>query len=296
MAGGRENRGKAPARPAGDKQADYKYGKVVNRMGDQKAVFFDIDGTLWDRYNYIPSSAAEAIRRLQAGGHLAFINTGRTRAFIQDPNLLGIGFDGIISGCGTLIEYHDRTLFEYEFEPRELEEILQILDRYRYRTILEGRDYLYFEDKDFADDPYGQKLIRELGSRRRTIRQDWGRWICGKLSADMRDADRDDRAAVYAALSDRLDFIIHNDHVVEFAPAGYSKGSGLKHVCSLLGINMEDTYAFGDSVNDTEMFRMAGTAVVMGNAPDHVKAMGDHVTDSLYEDGILTGLTHLGLI
>lgn len=265
-------------------------------MGERKAVFFDIDGTLWDRYNYIPPSAADGIQRLREKGHLAFINTGRTRAFIQDPDLLGIGFDGIVSGCGTLIEYHDRVLFEYAFEPAELERILQILGRHRYRTILEGRDYLYFEDEDFADDPYGQKLIRELGSRRRTIREDQGRWICGKLSADMRDADQDDRAAVRAALSERLDFIIHNENVVEFAPMGYSKGSGLRHLCSLLGIDTEDTYAFGDSVNDTEMFKAAGTAVVMGNAPDHVKTMGDYVTSSLYDDGILNGLIHYGLV
>lgn len=36
------------------------------------AIFFDIDGTLWDRENQIPESTKEAIGRLQENGHLSF--------------------------------------------------------------------------------------------------------------------------------------------------------------------------------------------------------------------------------
>ena len=42
-----------------------------------KAVFFDIDGTLWDETFIVPDSAVDAIRQLRKNGHLAFINTGR---------------------------------------------------------------------------------------------------------------------------------------------------------------------------------------------------------------------------
>lgn len=37
-------------------------------------------------------------------GQLAFLCSGRTRAFIQDERLLALGFDGIVAGCGTWIE------------------------------------------------------------------------------------------------------------------------------------------------------------------------------------------------
>ena len=70
-----------------------------------KAAFFDIDGTLWDSCNEIPESTVEAIRKLRENGNLAFLCSGRTRAYIQNPSLLEIGFDGIVSGCGTMIEY-----------------------------------------------------------------------------------------------------------------------------------------------------------------------------------------------
>ena len=69
-----------------------------------KAVFFDIDGTLWDFYNQIPVSTVTAIRELRKNGHYAFICSGRARAYIQHPDLFAIGFDGVVAGCGTHVE------------------------------------------------------------------------------------------------------------------------------------------------------------------------------------------------
>ena len=63
-----------------------------------KAVFFDIDGTIWDAHMWIPESTKRAIRALRENGHLTFICSGRTRAFIQAEELLDLGFDGIIAG------------------------------------------------------------------------------------------------------------------------------------------------------------------------------------------------------
>lgn len=63
---------------------------------EKSAVFFDIDGTLWDYNNYIPDSCREGIKKLRENGHLAFICSGRSRAFIQNEDLLSLGFDGIV--------------------------------------------------------------------------------------------------------------------------------------------------------------------------------------------------------
>lgn len=55
------------------------------------AIFFDIDGTLWDRDNNIPQSTKEAIHQLQENGHQTFLCSGRTRVFINSEELLGMG-------------------------------------------------------------------------------------------------------------------------------------------------------------------------------------------------------------
>ena len=80
-------------------------------MAVRKALFFDIDGTLWDWNNKIPESTVQALYRLRKNGHLTFLCSGRSRAYIQNPRLFEIGFDGVVSGCGTMIEYGDKTVF-----------------------------------------------------------------------------------------------------------------------------------------------------------------------------------------
>ena len=77
-----------------------------------KAAFFDIDGTLWDEKNFIPDSTRRAIKELRENGVLTFLNSGRCRAFINNKDLLSLGFDGIVSGCGTMIELHDDVIYK----------------------------------------------------------------------------------------------------------------------------------------------------------------------------------------
>ena len=36
----------------------------------------------------------------------------KNRSPIQNPRLFEIGFDGVVSGCGTMIEYGDKTNFK----------------------------------------------------------------------------------------------------------------------------------------------------------------------------------------
>ena len=57
-------------------------------MSEQKALFFDIDGTIWNEKNVIPDSCREAFRQLHKRGHLTFICSGRARGYIQNEDLL----------------------------------------------------------------------------------------------------------------------------------------------------------------------------------------------------------------
>ena len=63
------------------------------------------------------------------------------------------------------------------------------------------------------------------------------------------------------------------------------KGNGLRHLCRLLDIPMENAMAIGDSGNDESILRTAGLGVAMGNAPDFIKAIADEVTEPYDRDG-----------
>ncbi|MBQ9631873.1 MAG: HAD family hydrolase [Lachnospiraceae bacterium] len=260
---------------------------------NRKLLFFDIDGTLWDNESFIPESTVTAIRRARDNGHMAFINSGRSRGFIQSKELLGIGFDGIVSGCGTSFEYGGETVYYHRIENDYLARIIEILRSFSFRPILEGREFLYMDDEEFAHEPFGQKLKRELGDRLLSIREYWGRWEVSKLSCANLAGEHQ---ACREALKDDFEFMVHSPEVVEMSPKGYDKGVGIRKVCEYFGADIADTIAFGDSTNDLAMLEAAGVSVVMGNGTREAKQAADLVTKELHEEGIFYACRKLGLI
>ena len=67
---------------------------------------------------------------------------------------------------------------------------------------------------------------------------------------------------------------------------GVSKGKALEALVSHLGIPLADVIAIGDGANDISLLATAGLAVAMGNAPDELKAVADHVTLDVDRSGV----------
>ena len=259
----------------------------------KKAVFFDIDGTLWDEKSWIPDSTRAAISKLKENGHLAFICTGRTKGFVRDENLLSLGFDGIIAGCGTYIEYNGKQLYYHRLENTVVANALQVMKDCKMVVILEGRQHLYLDAEQFEGNAYAGKLARELGDDLLRISGNENRWEVSKFSAAAMD---DSYFKARELLADDFDCLIHGMHAIEFVPKGFSKASGIQKACGLLEIDREDTYAFGDSVNDLDMLSYVAHGIAMGNGTDEAKQTAEYVTSPLKEDGIYHGLEHYGLI
>ena len=169
-----------------------------------KAVFFDIDGTLWDVNSVIPESTVEAIHALQKNGHMAFINTGRTRAFIRRRNLLDIGFDGICCGCGTMLEIDGKAEYYYRIPEDFAVYTVETIRKYAFRPVLEGRYHLYLDDEDFAEDFFGMKLKEEMGEDLWTIKDHWGDWEISKFSCSTPQPEADVEAAKQAGMNEYI--------------------------------------------------------------------------------------------
>ncbi|MBR1390059.1 MAG: Cof-type HAD-IIB family hydrolase [Lachnospiraceae bacterium] len=259
----------------------------------KKAVFFDIDGTLWDEKNDIPESTGTGIRKLRENGHLAFLCTGRSRSFIRGEELFALGFDGIVSGCGTMIEYEDEVLFYEKQEPGLLGRMARLLKKHHVPVIFEGRYGLYLDADDFAGEPYAQRIQREFADAIKPVQEHLDDMEASKFSILTPD---DNYLQIMEEAEKYFTPLKHGSFCIEFVPRGYSKATGIAKTCELLGIRQEDTYAFGDSVNDVDMLRYVKHGIVMGNGTDVAKEAGDYITTALHEDGIYHGLERMGLI
>ncbi len=257
------------------------------------AIFFDIDGTLWDRENFIPQSTKDAIRQLRENGHRTFLSSGRTRVFINSEELLGMGFDGIVSGCGTFIEYEGKDLLYKALDRDLLKKTVKTFYDYDIAMVIEGRYKLYMDADIISRDAYGKYLLEVMKDCIMPIRGNEEHLEASKFSVLIHDRDY---PAVMELLKDDYDFMVHGDVAMEVVPKGYSKASGIACVCERLGIDVKDTYAFGDSANDVDMLDFAGVGIAMGNGTDVAKAHADYVTKDLHEDGIFHALKHFALI
>ncbi|MCD7866407.1 MAG: Cof-type HAD-IIB family hydrolase [Clostridiales bacterium] len=256
-------------------------------------IFFDIDGTLWDRANIIPGSTKTALRLLKENGHEIFLCSGRTRVFIQNEELLAQGFDGMLCGCGTDIRYRGQDILYKKLERDLLIRSMRMFYDYDMPVVMEGRDKLYMDADMIGRDEYGRWLLESMKDDTLPIRGNENIWEASKFSVLIEGKKYHE---VIEALDDEYDFLVHGAFVMEAVPKGFSKATGIAGVCELLGADRSETWAFGDSANDLEMLDYVNTGIVMGNGSDAAKAHADYVTDDIHADGIYNACRHFSLI
>jgi len=73
---------------------------------------------------------------------------------------------------------------------------------------------------------------------------------------------------------------------VHVAGPGLSKAAGVASLAATAASARDLSVAVGDFHNDAALLAWADIGVAMGHAPDEVKAIADHVTGSIHNDGV----------
>ena len=80
--------------------------------------------------------------------------------------------------------------------------------------------------------------------------------------------------------------IFDQNHYFELAQKGCNKAVGMMIAANHLKIPKERCVAIGDSINDEDMLRAAGIAVVMENGDERMKKIATFVTDDVKNAGV----------
>ena len=70
-----------------------------------------------------------------------------------------------------------------------------------------------------------------------------------------------------------------------------SKGTALRTLAGLMGLEVADFAAIGDSENDVPTFEVVGASYAVANADDRALDAADAVTEGAYADGLLEALS-----
>nr|WP_325240136.1 Cof-type HAD-IIB family hydrolase [uncultured Oscillibacter sp.] len=275
-----------------------------------KVIFLDIDGTLVDYENRLPSSAAQAVRQARANGHRVYVCTGRSKAEVY-PWLWDIGLDGMIGGNGSYVEDHGQVIFHQTLTPDQCRRVVDWLHSRGLEFYLESNSGL-FASENFEEAAlpairlYSKRKERE-GAERVTVRSAFPEIIFGE------NLYRDDLNKVSFLLSDYQDYLDARDAFPDLK-AGTWGGKGEEALFGDLGVkdidkaaavetlvrhlhgDMKDTIAFGDAKVDIPMLECCAYGVAMGNGGPEIKAMADYVADSVEQDGLYKAFQALGLL
>lgn len=259
-------------------------------------LFFDIDGTLitLDQSHSMPESAKTALYKAKENGHKIFINTGRAKAAV-DKHLLEFGFDGLICGCGTYIEYEGKEIFHQTMSRGTCKGYAKLLHDYKCQTLFEGKDRL------FIDGEHGPGSFLEYVYNYFSMNSDYPieeitheAFIYDKFTTSM--FEESDIEGFKNTFSKDFNLIPHFGNVYEVVPKAFSKATGIKYLVDYLGASLEDCYAFGDSINDMEMLQYVPHAVGMGNSVKEVFSVVEYKTTDIVDNGIMQALLHYKLI
>ncbi len=255
-----------------------------------KAVFFDFDGTIYShRSNAIPASAIEALTQLKDHSILSFLCTGRSFPELQQFDISGIRFDGMILSNGQLaLDGDGRIIYEKPISGILKQELLRMFEERKLPVYIATKDDLIL---NYVDD-FIVSVQGSINSEMPEVKPYQGEeFYAGCIFMDNEEAH-----AEVNELKRYAEVTYWHEGAVDVVPYGVSKASGIDRLLKMYDISPEETMGIGDGDNDIEMFRHCGIAIAMGNSSDFVKEAAGYVTEDIDENGLYNALKRFELI
>ncbi len=261
-----------------------------------KIAFVDIDGTVLDYargMNQPTERCLEAFRKFRAQGNCLIVATSRTKLV---GGLDGSMFDGFVFSNGQYIEYKGEILKNNIFSKEQILLQQAIYDRYEGGSFYSGVKGQWIcpnrEDLSIAH-------MVHYGLDPKQAHEHFKPYILEEIEATAATATFDDFTMLrLAEQALPQEWEIHayydsKDIRMDVHLPGITKGSSCMFLVEHAGLKREDSYAFGDGINDIEMLELVGHGVAMGNADARVKAIADHVSEDALEDGLAKSFERL---
>lgn len=254
----------------------------------KQMIFFDVDGTLRDNRNHeVLDSTKLALHKLKENGYLLGIATGRGVDSLKRTGVIDIiEWDSYICNNGQTILNMEREIIEETFlDPKIVNACIKIAKEWNIPLALKSEPRILTQPADentLHALQYFKSPLPKVGTYH-------GQDVSAMIAYGPQGYDY----APFKRLSG-VDVLPGESTYCDITIAGISKASSILKVLKIF--NKESYIAFGDSLNDIEMFKYASFSIAMGQGNAHAKEKANYVTTSIYEDGIYNACKKLHLM
>ena len=250
-----------------------------------KLIVSDMDGTLLNSQHEVSPQFLKIFKELQEREVKFAVASGRQYYSLME-RMDSIKNELIyLAENGAIVMFKEKQLHIVPMEIKVVHEVIEEVRRLDNKyLILCGREQAYIEKTDpefmepFLNHYEKYKVVKDL----KEVEDD----VILKLTVcDLSGAEKNSLPYL-KQFDDRLQVKLSGKIWIDFNDKQAQKGNALKAVQEQMNIKEEETLAFGDYLNDIELFQHSGYSYAMENAHEEVKAIATHHAGSNDELGV----------
>jgi Cof subfamily protein (haloacid dehalogenase superfamily) len=257
----------------------------------------DIDGTLINQAGTISEADRQALARVTGKGIRVSLSTGRvSQACRSVIRLLSLdGYHVFSDGALVADPRSDREVY-VEPIPRELvKEIIDFIHVHEMRIDLYSSRKFFVERDDWTTDIrrkfFGlEPTLTDLDNVWQNERIIKGTLVVRSLEEKAQAARFCDHFEGRLNFSSTMTPAYPDIDFINVISREVSKGKALDELASFLGVTLSEVIAIGNGDNDVSLLSTAGMGIAMGNSPDDLKAVADHVVPDVEHSGVAVAI------
>ncbi len=263
----------------------------------KKIIAIDLDGTLLNSNKELSPENLAALSEAASAGVQIVPATGRFYKGMPEVirELPFINYAITVNGASVINVKTGEVMYEACITPEDAITIMEFLDTLPviYDCYYNGWGYMTASMKERAPEFIASETLLQMVNELRTPVDDLKEWIregCRNpqkvMAFTKNDTEYHDEAIrVISGHFPHLKVTTSHPTNIEINSYGADKGHAIEGLASALGIDIEDTVAIGDGLNDLSMIRMAGTGIAMANSCREVLDAADIITGDCDSDG-----------
>ncbi|KHE71141.1 Cof-type HAD-IIB family hydrolase [Halobacillus sp. BBL2006] len=250
-----------------------------------KLFISDLDGTLLGMDHFIKNEDADALKRLVERGVPLTVASGRMDHEIKEV-LKRVGVIGHrVSQNGAFVfDKEDGHIHSKTFDRDLAKKVMASIDKEPMIKTVSTADETYTREHNKWIDIISEQLFHDIRIDPNMTERFGESIFPSKISLHGKEQNViDSYNRIDDSFGKEIDCFISHETCVDIMPKAINKGSGIRSLIEILGIDPHEVACVGDSFNDVAMFELTPHSYVMSTAHNEVIEKANTIVDHVHE-------------